>query len=137
MSTIFTIYASNGTGVAFESGDYDEAGEPMPAFSVEEDSDQTAGSVLVQQVRPGLRLNKTYQAFLPAQKYVNFMELLSSDSDAFSIEYENAPDILSKASNPLATTTFEVVIKISSVKITAGAEGYYSFTMNISSRTPL
>jgi len=81
-SVLFKILSSNGNEIELNT---DEATiiETQPYYTIELGSKKSSSGAIKQQVRPGKRYTQSYMMVLPQEKYIDFLNLITDQSDDF------------------------------------------------------
>lgn len=131
--SVITITSSNGNSVAFSSSEATDTGFTKPFYSINRGAEESAGGVIKQQIRPGKRFNKSYRMKLSESKYIDFMNMLTDQSDDFYITYGTDPSLLSNDSEIPESNNFKISLNIDPVDETLGDPLIYGFNMSVQS----
>ena len=126
---IFTLYDINNNTVSFISTEATDQGETQPYYTFARDVKESTAGEIKQQIRPGVRFNKTYLMAVDLTKYVALRELITNQANDYYIEYDTAPCLLTGDSDIETNNNFKVSVRIEPVSQTVGEQIIYKFTM--------
>ena len=129
----FTLEGENGNSVEFDQLEATDTGKVLPYHKLEIGDAKASGGMIIQQIRPGRRFFKEYAMVLEEDKYLEFLHLVTDNSNNFYIEYENIPSVLDNDDllSVSQKNKFKVAFSISEIKTTAGATLVYLFDLGI------
>jgi len=133
----FSLYDSLGNIVSFTSAEATDSEQTQPFYTFARDAKESADGQIKQQIRPGVRFNKTYLMALSVTKYVALRALITNQENDYYIEYDTVPCLLSGDSDIQTTNNFKVSVRIEPVSQTVGEQIIYKFTMLIQSASLL
>ena len=129
----FNIFDANGNSVSFSIEEATDTDTTKGSFSIDIASDLTAGGEIKMQIRPGKRYKESFEMILAESKYIDFINLLTNNSNDYFIEYTFIPSVLDNDPKILVKNFFEVSIQLGNITKNTGVdEANYHFPFTIS-----
>jgi hypothetical protein len=127
------FYDSAGNTQIFDGEQATDDGQLQAFYTVQSGTKETAGSGIIQQIRPGLRFNKSWKMALGEAAYISFMRFITNGSDDYWVKFPTAPSLLADDSEAIETNDFRVSFTIAGVEMNADPEIIRFFTLTIQS----